>query len=194
MRPIVLAAGAAAFVAFGAPAAAQPADRAGSQAGTAAFATVYQVFQHPRCRNCHIPGDAPLQSDAGLQHAMSVRRGPQGHGAAGFMCASCHGQANAPALAGPHAPPGAPHWGLPPPHRKMAWFGLSPAQTCRVIKDKRLNGDRDLAALLQHVSEDKLVLWGWNPGGTRAPVPVPHAQFVAQFKAWADAGAPCPAP
>ena len=29
-----------------------------------AFATVEQVFQHPRCSNCHIPGDAPLQFDA----------------------------------------------------------------------------------------------------------------------------------
>ena len=25
------------------------------------FATVQKVFQHPRCQNCHIPGDSPLQ-------------------------------------------------------------------------------------------------------------------------------------
>jgi hypothetical protein len=37
-----------------------------------------------------------------------------------------------------------------------------------------------------------LVLWGWNPGAGRAPVPVPHDIFVAQFKLWADAGGPCP--
>jgi len=36
------------------------------------------------------------------------------------------------------------------------------------------------------------VLWGWNPGGNRAPVPVPHDIFVSQFKRWADAGGPCP--
>ena len=52
---------------------------------------------------------------------------------------------------------------------------------------------RNLAALLKHVSEDKLVLWGWNPGGERQPVPVPHGEFVAKFKLWVDAGAPCPA-
>ena len=34
----------------------------------------------------------------------------------------------------------------------------------------------------------------WNPGGERAPVPVPHDQFVAAFKTWKEAGGPCPAP
>jgi mono/diheme cytochrome c family protein len=50
----------------------------------AAFTTVQQVFQHPRCQNCHIPGDAPLQYDAGVPHAMAVMRGPEGHGVAGL--------------------------------------------------------------------------------------------------------------
>ena len=160
--------------------------------GVAAFATVQQVFQHPRCQNCHIPGDAPLQFDAGLPHAMEVRRGPDGHGAPGLPCAACHGEANPPASYGPHAPPGAPHWALPPPGQKMAWIGLPPAALCEMIKDKRRNGDRDFDALVKHVSEDELVLWGWNPGGERAPVPVPHEEFVAKFTQWAAAGCPCP--
>ncbi|UHQ22988.1 hypothetical protein LVB77_20465 [Lysobacter sp. 5GHs7-4] len=159
----------------------------------AAFATVQQVFQHPRCQNCHIPGDQPLQFDQGLPHAMGVVRGPDGKGAAGLPCAACHGESNLPASYGPHAPPGAPHWQLPPPEHKMAWIGLPPKQLCEMIQDKKSNGGRDFAALLKHVSEDKLVLWGWEPGGDRAPVAVPHAQFVAQFKLWADAGGPCPA-
>lgn len=46
--------------------------------------------------------------------------------------------------------------------------------------------------MLKHVSEDKLVLWGWEPGGERKPVSVPHAEFVAAFKTWSDAGGPCP--
>jgi hypothetical protein len=162
------------------------------QAGKAAFATVQTVFQHPRCANCHIPGDGPLVSDQGVPHPMSVARGPQGHGAVGLPCSSCHGEKNSPASYGPHAPPGAPHWGLPPPDRKMAWIGLSPKATCEMIKDRKSNGDRDLAALLKHVSDDKLVLWGWEPGGDRAPVPVPHDQLVAAFKTWVDAGGPCP--
>jgi hypothetical protein len=44
------------------------------------------------------------------------------------------------------------------------------------------------------VPVDMPLLWGWNPGGNRAPVPVPHDIFVTQFKLWADAGGPCPAP
>ncbi len=158
----------------------------------AAFATVQRVFQHPRCQNCHILGDAPLQFDAGVPHALGVTRGPAGHGAPGLPCATCHGEFNPPASYGPNAPPGAPHWGLPPPDHKMAWFGLSPAALCEMVRDKGRNGGRDFAALIAHVSEDKLVLWGWNPGGNRAPVSVPHDEFVAQFKQWAGAGGPCP--
>jgi hypothetical protein len=157
-----------------------------------AFATVKQVFQHPRCQNCHIPGDAPLQFDAGLPHAQAVVRGPEGHGAAGLPCGTCHGESNPPASYGPHAPPGAPHWALPPPSMRMVTIGLSAPELCAKIKDTKENNGRDFAALVKHVSEDKLVLWGWNPGGERAPVPVPHAEFVAKFKLWADAGGPCP--
>jgi hypothetical protein len=55
----------------------------------------------------------------------------------------------------------------------MAWIGLPPDKLCAMIKDRSSNGDRDFAALIKHISEDKLVLWGWNPGGNREPVPVP---------------------
>lgn len=160
--------------------------------GVAAFSTVYQVFRHPRCQNCHIEGDAPLQFDAGLPHAMLVSRGPDGHGAPGLPCATCHGESNPPASFGASAPPGAPHWGLPPPDHKMAWFDLGPAELCTMIKDERQNGGRDLDALATHVSEDELVLWGWDPGGARAAVPIPHAEFVARFEQWTAAGGPCP--
>jgi hypothetical protein len=162
------------------------------EAALAAFATVQKVFQSPRCQNCHIPGDSPLQFDAGISHTMGVIRGEEGKGAAGLPCASCHGETNPPASYGPHAPPGAPHWSLPPPAQKMAWIGLPADKLCQMIKDKSSNGDRDFAALIKHVSDDKLVLWGWNPGGTRAPVPVPHDIFVTRFKLWAAAGGPCP--
>ena len=157
-----------------------------------AFATVEKVFQHPRCSNCHIPGDQPLQFDAQTPHTMSVVRGPEGKGAPGLPCSTCHGTQNSPASYGPHAPPGAPNWHLPPPDHKMAWIGLPAKELCEMIQDKSKNGDRDFAALLKHVSEDKLVLWGWQPGGERKPVSVPHDQFVAAFKTWSDAGGPCP--
>jgi hypothetical protein len=157
-----------------------------------AFATVKKVLQHPRCQNCHIPGDAPLQFNAGLPHAMGVVRGPEGKGAPGLPCTTCHGTANSPASYGPHAPPGAPGWHLPPPAHKMAWIGLSAAQLCETVKSKRQNGGRSFEKLIEHMSQDSLVLWGWHPGGNREPVSVPHDEAVAKFKQWAAAGGPCP--
>jgi hypothetical protein len=160
--------------------------------GAAAFETVRAVLQHPRCQNCHIPGDAPLQLDAGREHSMGVVRGPDGGGAAGLGCSTCHGAANPPAAYGAHIPPGAPNWKLPPPDRKMVFIGLKSGDLCRRLRDPQQNGGKTLAALVDHVSHDKLVLWGWNPGVGRRPVSVPHAQFVARFKQWVAAGAPCP--
>jgi hypothetical protein len=157
-----------------------------------AFDTIQAVLQHPRCQNCHIPGDAPLQFDEGTAHAQNVRRGPDGKGAPGLPCATCHATSNPPASYGPHMPPGAPNWHLPPPQRKMVFIGLSKAELCATIKDPSRNGGRNLAAVLEHVSHDPLVLWGWQPGIGRAPVAVPHDAFVASVKTWIAGGAPCP--
>jgi isoquinoline 1-oxidoreductase beta subunit len=157
-----------------------------------AFAVVNRVFQHPRCSNCHIPGDQPLQFDAQTPHAMNVVRGIDGNGSQALHCSTCHGTANLPASYGPHAPPGAPNWRLPPADRKMGWIGRPPNQVCALLKNKQTNGNRDFAALIEHVSNDKVVLWGWEPGGTRAPVPVSHDEFVTAFKTWVAAGGPCP--
>lgn len=74
----------------------------------------------------------------------------------------------------------------------MIFEGLGTGALCEQLKDPERNGGKDMAALVQHVSADPLVLWGWSPGHGRKPVPVAHADFVAAFKRWADAGAPCP--
>jgi len=157
------------------------------------FAVVQKVLQHPRCQNCHIPGDAPLQFDEGRPHAQFVERGADGKGATGLACSTCHGAKNLPASYGAHVPPGAPNWHLPPPDKKMVFIGLGAHDLCTRLKDTQQNNGKDLPALIEHVDHDALVLWGWNPGQGRAPVSVPHAEFVAAFKRWADAGAPCPA-
>lgn len=157
------------------------------------FAVIQKVLQHPRCQNCHIPGDAPLQFDEGRTHAQFVQRGPEGKGAIGLACSTCHGAKNLPASYGEHVPPGAPNWHLPPPDKKMVFIGLGAHDLCTRLKDPQQNNGKDLAALVEHVDHDQLVLWGWNPGIGRAPVSVPHADFVAAFKRWTDAGAPCPA-
>ena len=169
--------------------AAPPPDAA---AGLAAFETVRQVFQHPRCQNCHIPGDAPLQFDDGRTHAQLVKRGADGHGAPGLPCSTCHGTRNPPASFGLAMPPGAPNWHLPPEQTPMVFIDLTPAQLCRTIKDPKETGGKDLAAMLEHVAHDALVGWGWDPGLGRAPVPIPRAEVTAAFRTWMDAGAPCP--
>lgn len=164
---------------------------ASKEEGLAAFETVKQVLQHPRCQNCHIPGDAPLQLDEGRAHTLNVLRGPDGKGAAGLACATCHNSANAPETYGVHMPPGAPDWHLPPPQRRMVFIGLGSGELCRGLKDVKANGGKNLDALVKHVSSDQLVLWGWNPGVGRAAVSVPHDEFVTKFKQWVAAGAPC---
>jgi len=162
--------------------------------GLAAFETVRAVLQSPRCQNCHIPGDAPLQFDAGLPHAQNVMRGKDGRGSPGLACATCHASANPPASYGEHMPPGAPNWHLPPADHKMVFIGLPPGELCATVRDPKRNGGKDFGALERHVASDELVLWGWSPGVGRAPVAVAHADFVAAFKTWLGAGAPCPTP
>ncbi len=171
--------------------AAAPQDRPQADA-LEAFTVVQKVLQHPRCQNCHIPGDAPLQFDDGRVHAQNVLRGPEGKGVRGLGCGTCHATQNPPVSYGAHMPPGAPNWHLPPPEHKMVFIGLGAGELCRGLKDQRENGGKDLDALLEHVRADKLVLWGWDPGVGRAPVDVPHDEFVAAFRQWAAAGAPCP--
>ncbi len=157
-----------------------------------AFEVVRSVLQHPRCQNCHIPGDAPLQLDAGVRHAMNVQRGARGNGATAMECATCHGTQNLPDSYGLHVPPGAPAWHLPAPETKMVFIDLSAAQLCAVIKDRRETAGKDLQAMLAHIRDDKLVGWGWAPGLGRNPVPMPRERFVAAFQEWISLGAPCP--
>jgi len=158
----------------------------------ASFETVRAVLQSPRCVNCHPVGDAPLQGDDSHVHAQFVHRGPEGRGAVGLSCATCHGKANPPDSYGAHMPPGvSTEWRLPPPEHKMVFAGMSSRALCEQLKDPKRNGGKDMAALMHHVSADPLVLWGWSPGYGRRSVPIAHDEFVRAFKDWADAGAPC---
>jgi hypothetical protein len=171
------------------PAAAKPASPAASGDG-ALFTAFVPVLRHPRCMNCHSQGDFPRQGDDGHPHTMNVRRGPAGMGVTAEKCSTCHQDHN---LNGAHLPPGAPGWHLPPPSMPMIWQGLTDAQLCQSIKDPKQNRGRNLDQLVEHLTEDKLVMWGWNPGQGRTPVPIPHDEFSAKVKAWRAAGAPCPA-
>lgn len=158
-------------------------------AGARAFATVARVLQSPRCQNCHPAGDRPLQGDRGRRHRMNISRASV---AAGLTCGACHQSANADRLGVVGGPPGAPHWGLPPAATPMIFQGRTAAALCAQLKDPAQTGDRDLPALLHHVTSDPLVLWAWSPGGRRTPPPVPHAAFVAAFTTWVASGGACP--
>ena len=155
----------------------------------ALFIAWVPVLRHPRCMNCHSKGDYPRQGDDGHPHTMNVRRGPGGYGVTAEKCSTCHQDYN---LGDAHLPPGAPGWHLPPPSKPMIWQGLTDAQLCESIKDPKQNKGRNLDQLVEHLTEDKLVLWGWNPGVGRTPVPIAHEEFSAKVKQWQAAGAPCP--
>jgi hypothetical protein len=154
------------------------------------FTAFVPVLRHPRCMNCHSKGDYPRQGDDGHRHTMNVRRGSDGHGVTAETCSTCHQDHN---LADAHLPPGAPGWHLPSPDMPMIWQGLTDAQLCESIKDPKQNRGRNIAQLVEHLTEDNLVAWGWNPGVGRTPVPMPHDEFSAKVKQWQAAGAPCSA-
>jgi hypothetical protein len=163
--------------------------RPDANASRAAFLQVYRVLTSPRCQNCHPAGDAPLQGDDSHTHLQNVVRGKTGQGVHGMRCDTCHQATNLP---GAHLPPGNPKWSLPSPDHKMVFAGRSPAELCNQIKDPAQNGGRSLAQLLDHVANDDLVGWGWNPGGNRSLPPLSRPDAVAQMKIWIDGGAACP--
>ena len=158
-------------------------------ASAKAFLEVHKVFTSPRCQNCHPAGDAPLQGDDSHVHLQNVKRGKDGHGVTAMRCETCHQTTN---LAGDHMPPGNPKWGLPSPEHKMVFVGRTPAELCRQLKDPRQTGGRSLQQLLEHVADDELVGWGWNPGDGRALPSLSRQDTVAQMKIWIDGGAACP--
>jgi hypothetical protein len=154
----------------------------------ALFEEAGKVLTHPRCVNCHPASDRPRQTDRMRPHEPLVVRGADGHGAPGMACNTCHGNANY----DPAQVPGDPHWHLAP--ASMSLEGRSIGQICEQIKDPARNGNRDVPAILRHVAEDSLILWAWSPGAGRTPAPGTNAEFSALLRAWAEAGAHCPAP
>ncbi len=150
------------------------------------FQPVAAVLRHPRCMNCHPRDDRPRQSDDRHIHLQNVVRGVDNMGFVNARCNACHRDENS-EFSGV---PGAPTWHLAP--LSMGWQGLNDGDLCKALIDKSKNGDKSIAQLVEHMEKDPLVLWGWKPGGDRAPVSTPHPEFMTQLKTWASAGAPCP--
>jgi hypothetical protein len=165
--------------------------QAPSPGAVQAWERIATVLTSPRCINCHPSSDRPTQTDTMRLHQMSVTRGPADHGAPGLHCSACHQERNNPAS----GVPGAPHWHLAP--RSMGWVGLSSGELCRRLKDPQANGNRSVADLVKHMTEDALVLWAWQPGRDgrgeeRKPPPLTVAALGEALGTWAAAGAPCP--
>lgn len=123
-----------------------------------------------------------------------------------ISCRGCHRDVNATAKG---MPPGAANdlmpgfvWHMPPPTMILT-KDMSPQTLCdnwlNPIKNSFLaqRGGRDdmvtfKKEFVHHVSDDPLVIWAWQPGPGRQPVPGSHDDFVRAMKLWIDAGAKCP--
>ena len=171
---------------------------ADSNNGLEAWEKIYEVVSHPRCANCHVGDDNRprwsgasygLDEGAWKYHGMNVNGGVDRIGSTTMPCSTCHQQENSDI---PHGPPGAHVWALAPV--QMEWFGKSSAYICAQVKDPERNGGRTLQEVANHIDHDELVHWGWEPGPGREPAPYSRKEAVGFFEAWAEAGAPCPAP
>ena len=152
---------------------------------------MHSVLTHPRCLNCHPVGDSPKQGNLRQIHTPPITRGPKDSGPPGLHCTACHQTKNY-AVSGA---PGAPNWHLAP--RAQGWENKTPGEICRSILDRRTNGNKTLAQIVHHLTEDELVAWGWAPGtdiagNEREPVPIAKSEFNRIVQTWAKMGAPCP--
>jgi hypothetical protein len=160
------------------------ADRA--QRSRALFGELAIVLTSPRCVNCHTPDESPRQGDRSMLHDPPVVRGNADRGVVGMQCITCHQDHNL-ELA---RVPGAPEWHLAP--LSMVWLGKTPSEICAEVKDTTRNGGRTLAQIQSHIASDKLVAWGWAPGGDRKPAAGTQQLAGALAQAWIDTGAECP--
>jgi len=161
-------------------------EAANSADSLAAWAKISTVLQHPRCLNCH-QLNSPLQGDERRPHIPRVVRGPDNHGVSAMRCGNCHNDMGNNDTSGT---PGGLRWQLAPV--SMLWQGLSVGDLCRAVKDPAHNGNRTGAMLIEHMENEPLVLYGWDPGKGREPIPIPHDQVVELMKVWVAGGMACP--
>jgi len=176
---IVTALGVAALVV--APLAAQPTQDL--------FAPIAIVMQHPRCLNCHVNGDRPLNGEGGGLHRMKITRGGDpGRGAPGAHCYACHRET---AVSESSFVPSAPDWHLPP--KDMGWQDQTQAQLCDRLKISLEKLNWKPAKIIDHFTKDPLVSTSWKGTPPRRPeVPSHQGQVGEGVEAWLKAGQPCP--
>lgn len=153
-------------------------------AGT--FKKIAEVLRHPRCMNCHTVTEFPRQGDTRHRHQQMVMRGPNGRGTPAMLCSSCHQEKNSP----DGRIPGAHNWHLAP--LSMGWEDLKTDKAlCEAFVDRKKNGNRDIAAIVQHLTSDPLVQWAWTPGA-RKPPHLGQQEFHVLVRRWAQTGGACP--
>lgn len=156
------------------------------------------AFAHPRCINCHAVAADNFQNDVPNPPADNPLGGlPSDHPSvnANTNCSSCHANALLPNLGNVNPGWHAPQAGLDFRNRNLMQLCLS-AQF-------GAGGAGGTNAVLNHLNEDRLILWAIGDGrrpGTPAnpnPPPLPLAPpgnittWRSQVTAWVNAGLPC---
>jgi len=156
-----------------------------------AFKKMMDVLTHERCLNCHPSDNIPKQGEEGHPHYFGMARGTDNMGFQATNCNTCHQTENNDYS----GVPGAPHWSLAP--ASMGWQGLSRIEIAKKLLNKETNGGKTHEQLIEHMTEDKLVLWAWNPGidasgNPRELPPVSKEAFKAAVELWFENGAVIP--
>ena len=123
-------------------------------------------------------------------HSPPMVRGAADFGPDGLACTTCHGSENVSYAVEAGSIPGHEPWQLAP--ESMGWAGMPLAQICTQLKDPERNGGRDLEAVWEHMANDGLVGWAWEPGEGRSPAPGNQQVFGELTRAWIETGAACP--
>jgi hypothetical protein len=153
---------------------------------------LHAKFQHPRCLNCHhfnapdgmgsqpLPGEAPTA--------------PPHKELSNGDCRACHTQT----VTGipPEVKP-SQQWHAP--GRDMDWTGMTPQQTCELIKQANQGTFADPTTMADHLQEDWLIRWAVARGRVppaatpqaRDRVPGGRQEWLAQVDAWIKGGMPC---
>jgi hypothetical protein len=161
--------------------------------GASAFADhLHAKFLHPRCLNCHhfnapdglgsqpLPGEAPTA--------------PPHKELSNGDCRACHTQA----VTG--VPPDVkPSQQWRSPGRDMDWTGMTPQQTCELIKQANQGAFADPADMTDHLTQDRLILWAVTRGRVppaatpqaRDRVPGGRQEWLTQVDAWIKGGMQC---
>lgn len=150
-----------------------PASWAASPVAGASFAEIlYPSFQHARCLTCH---QFNSRRSNGLSYTSHRSR---------YLCDTCH----QPQLTGLRGG----EWLAPLP--RLDWTGLTPRQTCELLKRNAGRGDAG-QMLIAHLMHDGRIHWaldsGMTPAGWYPTVDGGSAAWRQKVLAWVEGGMRC---